>query len=62
MSGLSIMGKYVKEFCEFAKAYPKKRFFVTPICCGIAGLAKYEMAAPFPFISYIVIEISYKFP
>ena len=35
MSGIGVMGEYVKEFCEFAKANPEKRFLVTEIGCGI---------------------------
>ena len=47
MSGLGVMGKYVKEFCEFAKAHPEKRFLVTPIGCGIAGFAETDVAPLF---------------
>lgn len=47
MSGLGVMGEYVKEFCEFAKAHPEKRFLVTPIGCGIAGLAEADVAPLF---------------
>ena len=47
MSGLDVMGKYVREFCEFAKAHPEKRFLVTPIGCGIAGFTAREVAPLF---------------
>lgn len=47
MSGLGIMGEYVKEFCEFAKAHPEKHFLVTPIGCGIAGFHESEVAPLF---------------
>ena len=47
MSGLGIMGEYVKEFCEFAKAHPEKHFLVTPIGCGIAGFSEDEIAPLF---------------
>jgi uncharacterized protein (DUF1810 family) len=47
MSGLGVMGEYVKEFCEFAKAHPEKRFLVTPIGCGIAGFAETDVAPLF---------------
>lgn len=47
MSGLGVMGEYVKEFCEFAKAHPEKRFLVTEIGCGIAGCSIGEVAPLF---------------
>ena len=47
MSGLSIMGERVKEFCEFAKAHPEKHFLVTPIGCGIAGYSEADVAPLF---------------
>ena len=47
MSGLGIMGEYVKEFCEFAKAHPEKHFLVTPVGCGIAGFSESEIAPLF---------------
>lgn len=47
MSGIGIMDQYVKEFCEFAKAHPEKRFLVTPIGCGIAGFSESEVAPLF---------------
>lgn len=47
MSGLGVMGEYVKEFCEFAKANPEKRFLVTEIGCGIAGFRPSEVAPLF---------------
>ena len=47
MSGLGVMGEYVKEFCEFAKAYPEKRFLVTEIGCGIAGYSVSDVAPLF---------------
>lgn len=47
MSGLGVMGEYVKEFCEFAKANPEKRFLVTEIGCGIAGFQPSEVAPLF---------------
>ena len=47
MSGLAVMEEFVKEFCEFAKAHPEKRFLVTPIGCGIAGFTAREVAPLF---------------
>ena len=47
MSGLGVLGEYVKEFYEFAKAHPEKRFLVTPIGCGIAGFRESEVAPLF---------------
>ena len=47
MSGIGVMGEYVKEFCEFAKAHPEKRFLVTEIGCGIAGYSVDEVAPLF---------------
>ena len=47
MSGIGVMGEYVKEFCEFAKANPGKRFLVTEIGCGIAGYSIGEVAPLF---------------
>lgn len=47
MSGLCVMGERVKEFCEFAKAHPEKRFLVTEIGCGIAGYSIGEVAPLF---------------
>lgn len=47
MSGIGVMGEYVKEFCEFAKAHPEKRFLVTEIGCGIAGYSVGEVAPLF---------------
>ena len=47
MSGLGVMGEYVKEFCEFAKAHPEKHFLVTPIGCGIAGFSENDVAPLF---------------
>lgn len=47
MSGLGVMGERVKEFCEFAKAHPEKRFLVTEIGCGIAGYSIGEVAPLF---------------
>jgi uncharacterized protein (DUF1810 family) len=47
MSGIGVMGEYVKEFCEFAKAHPEKHFLVTPIGCGIAGFSEDEVAPLF---------------
>jgi hypothetical protein len=47
MSGLVVMGEYVKEFCEFAKAHPEKRFLVTEIGCGIAGYSVSDVAPLF---------------
>ena len=47
MSGLAVMGEYVKEFCEFAKAHPEKRFLLTPIGCGIAGYSVSDVAPLF---------------
>ena len=47
MSGIGVMGEYVKEFCEFAKANPEKRFLVTEIGCGIAGYSIGEVAPLF---------------
>ena len=47
MSGIGVMGEYVKEFCEFAKTHPEKRFLVTEIGCGIAGYTIDEVAPLF---------------
>ncbi len=47
MSGIGVMGEYVKEFCEFAKVHPEKRFLVTEIGCGIAGYSVDEVAPLF---------------
>ena len=47
MSGLGVMGEYVKEFCEFAKAHTEKRFLVTEIGCGLAGYSIIEVAPLF---------------
>lgn len=47
MSGLEVMREHIKEFCEFAKAHPEKRFLVTPIGCGIAGYSAREVAPLF---------------
>ena len=47
MSGLGMMGERVKEFCEFAKIHPEKRFLVTEIGCGIAGYSIGEVAPLF---------------
>ena len=47
MSGLGVMGDYVKQFCDFAKAHPEKRFLVTEIGCGIAGYSVDEVAPLF---------------
>jgi hypothetical protein len=47
MSGIGVLGEYVKEFCEFAKAHPEKRFLVTEIGCGIAGYYIGEVAPLF---------------
>ena len=47
MSGIGIMNEYIKEFCEFAKANPDKRFLVTPIGCGIAGFSETDVAPLF---------------
>ena len=47
MSGIGVMGEYVKKFCEFAKAHPEKHFLVTEIGCGIAGYSVNEVAPLF---------------
>ena len=47
MGGLGVMGEYVKEFCEFAKAHPEKRFLVTEIGCGLARYSISEVAPLF---------------
>lgn len=47
MSGVGVMGEYVKQFCEFAKAHPEKHFLVTEIGCGIAGYSVNEVAPLF---------------
>ncbi|WP_206225180.1 hypothetical protein [Parabacteroides sp. ZJ-118] len=47
MSGISEMGKDIKQFCEFAKLNPQKHFLVTPIGCGIAGYSPNEIAPLF---------------
>lgn len=47
MSGLEVMEENVKQFCEFAKVHPEKRFLVTPIGCGIAGFSLAEVAPLF---------------
>ena len=47
MGGLASMGEAVKQFCEYAKAHPEKRFLVTPIGCGIAGYTPIDVAPLF---------------
>lgn len=47
MGGLTIMGEYIKDFCDFAKAHPEKHFFVTEIGCGIAGYNPSDVAPLF---------------
>ncbi len=47
MSGLEVMGEYVKQFCDSAKAHPEKRFLVTPIGCGSAGHTAAQVAPLF---------------
>ena len=47
MSGIGVMGEYVKKFCEYAKAHPEKHFLVTEIGCGIAGYSVDEVAPLF---------------
>ena len=47
MSGLGVMGEFVKQFCDYAKAHPEKRFLVTPIGCGIAGFTVEQVAPLF---------------
>ena len=47
VSGLGVMGEYVKQFCEYAIAHPEKRFLVTPIGCGIAGFTVEQVAPLF---------------
>ena len=47
MSGIGVMGEYIKEFCDFAKTHPEKRFLVTEIGCGIAGYSIDEVAPLF---------------
>lgn len=32
--------KYIREFCRFAEANPGKRFFLTKVGCGLAGLSE----------------------
>ena len=44
MGGLAATGLFVKQFCEYAKAHPEKRFLVTRIGCGIAGYSVSEIA------------------
>lgn len=47
MSGLDVLGEYVKEFCDYARSHAEKRFLVTPIGCGIAGFTVAQVAPLF---------------
>lgn len=45
--GTDVIKPYVDEFIEYAKRYPEKKFFVTPIGCGIASFSESEIAPLF---------------
>ena len=47
MSGNSALQKDIADFVKFAKTHPEKRFFVTPIGCGIAGKHPADVAPMF---------------
>ncbi|MBR6490252.1 MAG: DUF1810 family protein [Muribaculaceae bacterium] len=56
------MEEQIKEFCEFAKAHPEKRFLVTKIGCGIAGHTEREVAHLFEIcreVDNITLPVSF---
>lgn len=44
---LSEISKHVKEFCEFTKKNPDKKFFVTRVGCVLAGYTDADIAGMF---------------
>lgn len=44
---LSTINRYVRDFIEFAKSNPDKKFFVTRIGCGLAGYQDCDIARMF---------------
>lgn len=44
---LTTIANYIKTFVEVAKANPDKKFLVTPIGCGLAGLMPRDIAPLF---------------
>ena len=45
--GVETIEPYVTEFIAFAKAHPELFFYVTRLCCGIAGFQDDEIAPLF---------------
>lgn len=47
MLPVSTIGKFVRQFIEYAKTHPENHFYVTPIGCGIAGFTPVQIAPLF---------------
>lgn len=47
MLPVSTIGKFVRQFIDYAKAHPENHFYVTPIGCGIAGFTPAQIAPLF---------------
>ena len=45
--GVETIKPYTDEFITYAKQHPEKKFYVTPIGCGIAGFTEEEIAPLF---------------
>lgn len=45
--GVETIKPYTDEFIAYAKRHPEKKFYVTPIGCGIAGFTEEEIAPLF---------------
>ena len=45
--GVETIKPYTDEFIAYAKQHPEKKFYVTPIGCGIAGFTEEEIAPLF---------------